>query len=247
MLIIANGAYKSGSTWQFNILREITHFEPVPEAYQKANWNNPTLNSTRFMEFVNGHDLHNAHYLVKNHILELKLRDAIIDHPAIFVFNIRRDLRDVLVSAYYHFLRHQNVEMSFEAFYYEHGMTMMTQVTQFHHFWEQVQWPRYYCASYEGLHRDFAAEVRGMANFLGFSLTDEDIQRIQQNTQISQLRVQYGEADEAQENRFFRKGEVNDWKNHFTPEMLNDFEAKQTQLAKSPPRWRQWFKQLFAN
>ena len=121
MLIIANGAYKSGSTWLFYILRSVTGFPPVPKSFLNQRWLNPSINPRRLVACLTELDFSSKDFLVKNHFNKRRQRDQISKHENIFIFDIERDLRDVVVSAYYQHCRRTTFRGSFETYYWKWG------------------------------------------------------------------------------------------------------------------------------
>lgn len=218
MLIVCNGAFKSGSTWLFNIVRDLTGATPPPAEYLNPAWRNPSLHPDKIAALLEA--LTPAErFIVKNHFNTREQRDLLLSHPDVRVLNITRDLRDMTVSAYYHARRVDNYQGDFASYYEIIGRAEMLRVARYHRIWS-VPSPHVYTASYERLHADFFGEVRDIARFLGVSVSDMDIDRLRRETSLDSLRQKYGEAD-AQE-KFFRKGVVGDWRNHFTPEMAAD-------------------------
>src|SRR5690606_29751897 len=104
-------------------------------------------------------------YISKNHIHDKLMRELLFKNPNVRIFNIRRDLRDVLVSAYHHHRRNLGLELSFEDYFAVRGQAVARRVIAYHQFWEAPQSPRYFVSSYEGLHENFDSEVIAMANF----------------------------------------------------------------------------------
>jgi hypothetical protein len=166
MLAIANGAFKSGSSWLFKILCCITQFPPPPKAYLNLEWKNPSLHPNQLAKFLASEDFSTQNYLCKNHFGNSRERNLLLSYPNVFVFNIKRDLRDVVVSAYYHDCRVQGFEGSFEDYYWVWGRLHAHKVRKYHSVWD-VSSPQVYVSSYERLKQDFTLEVNEIANFLG--------------------------------------------------------------------------------
>ncbi len=233
MLIIANGAFKSGSTWQYRILKELTGFEDIPEAYQ-AGWINPSIDMNTIERFLNEVDITSNNYLAKNHIESIMMRDMVLKNEHVRIFNIERDIRDVLVSAYHHKMRTHDIELSFADYMAEDGFQIARHVLSYHRMWNAPQSRRYFIGSYEALHHDFENEVRAMADFLNIAVSDEQLQSIHEKTSIQQLRVAYNEDDKSTNDRFFRKGEIGDWVNYFDESLLEQLQRVQDNFNKTP-------------
>jgi len=46
MLVVANGAFKSGSTWQYYILKKVTGFVAPPREFL-TGWKHPSLDTKK--------------------------------------------------------------------------------------------------------------------------------------------------------------------------------------------------------
>src|SRR5687768_12681908 len=102
MLVIANGAYKSGSSWLYTIVRELVGGQRVPEAYQFPRWRHSALHPDRVAAFLDEVDFRSQDFLAKNHLARPDHRELLANRESVRLLNITRDLRDVLVSAYHH-------------------------------------------------------------------------------------------------------------------------------------------------
>lgn len=220
MLVIANGAFKHGSTWLFHILKSVTHFEPPPAEYLNPTWVNPSIRPGRLRTCLEQLDYHHNHYLVKNHFDTRKQRDLILTHPGVVVFDIKRDLRDVVVSAYYHDVRLRRYYGDFHTYYWQRGRRVANGACLFHRLWS-LDSPQIYISSYERLQSSFEEEVGKIALFLGLDLPDEEIARVQKATHFNTLNEASVQAS-GSKLRFYRKGVVGDWQNHFDEQMHAD-------------------------
>lgn len=229
MLVIANGAFKSGSTWQFRILKELSQFPPIPDVYQ-AEWANPSLDINVIEKFLAEVDIANENYISKNHLDSIKLRDLVLQNENVRVFNIERDIRDVLVSAYYHKMRQGMVKMSFKDYMDDTGFTIARGVLTYHQKWNIKNSERYFSGTYEALHHDFNTEVRRMANFLNIPVTEEQLKLINEKTSIQKLRIVYEENNKTANEQFFRKGEIGDWMNYFDESLLERLKGVQAEF-----------------
>jgi hypothetical protein len=228
MLIVCNGAFKSGSTWLYNIVRELTGGEAPSAEYLNPAWRNPSIDPAKLNALLAALKPEDR-FVAKNHFNTREQRDALLAHPDVRVLNITRDLRDMLVSSYYHVRRVNGYEGDFARYYWETGRATMLSVDRYHRLW-RVSSPHVYTASYERLHADFAGQVREIAAFLGVETTSEQITRLQGETSLDALRQRYGEAEAG--NKFFRKGVVGDWQNHLTPEIQADIDESLRRQAR---------------
>lgn len=199
MLIVANGAFKCGSTWLFNIVREMTGFPSVPDEYQNHDWVNPSIHPEKLSALLREVNHAERDSLVKNHFGEAHQKQALLENPNVVVLDIRRALSDVVVSAYHHYRNKKEYEGTFHDFYWHRGRFIAMDVQAYHRLWDTSS-PRTYVSSFRALKTNFAEEVRRIGDVLGYDLNAEEIERIHQETTLSSLREKYQDED------FFREG-----------------------------------------
>jgi hypothetical protein len=236
MIVVANGAFKSGSTWLFHIARELTGYGPPPAQYAALNWTSHPVYSVEpplLAPFLDDVGSGSANVLTKNHLGAKAQRDLLLRHPQVRVLNITRDIRDVVVSAFYHRwepvgVRDNERFADFRSYYWQKGRLLAKHVLSYQIVWD-VRSQHYLCVDYATLLAGFAGEVQRIGAFLGVPPEPEEILRIQQATTPAALARRYG-ADSRDFNRF-RKGGVGDWRNHFDEEIAADLEeiVKDTQ------------------
>lgn len=216
MLIVANGAFKSGSTWLFLITRELLPQCKPPTRYLNPHVPEPIIKRRLLADYLRHGEHRRQDVLVKSHYDLLPLRWMLLNDLQVRVLNIRRDIRDVVVSAYYHFQAQEKFTCSFDEFYWSRGRQVAGNVLNYHLIWETDS-PHYLCLQYETLLDDFSREVSQLGSWLGVELGEEDLKRIQANTQLDTLRVHSGLPPAR-----FRQGVAGDWQNHFDAAMLTD-------------------------
>ncbi|XP_043220084.1 sulfotransferase family cytosolic 1B member 1-like [Amphibalanus amphitrite] len=89
------------------------------------------------------------------------------------------------------------------------------------------------CLTYEQMHQDRGSVVRKVADFLGVSLSDADVDDIVKNTSFEVMKANpdtnfrqwedSGMVSGTEEGTFMRKGMVGDWRNYFTEEESEAF------------------------
>lgn len=212
MLIIANGTFKSGSTWLMMILQLMTEFSPPPDEFRNLNWRNPSIKKNRLKDFLAEVDYQNNNFLSKNHFSRVKERDLILSSNNVLVLGIKRDIRDVIVSAYHHDVRNEDFAGSFTDYFWgEQGKERIYHVKKYNDLWN-VDSEQIYTSSYEALHTSFFDEVQNIANFLNIKVPKSKVNLIKEKTDINALKHR----------KHFRKGTVGDWKNYLSPEMLEE-------------------------
>ena len=222
MLIVCNGAIKSGSTWLFKILTGIVDCQSPPDHYLTGNNpKHPCIKPDAFETFLACEDTKGFDYISKNHLSKNAHKELLLNHPDTYVFDIVRDPRDVIVSNYYHERFRHNYEGSFDEFYWSKGRTLAAFLSRYHSLWEP-DGKRIYRSSYECLQSDFSKEVRAIAEFIGHGLSDAEVEALRERTAMRTLRKEYEDEPQFEGEKFFRKGIVGDWKNHFDDKMSAD-------------------------
>lgn len=225
MLVIANGAFKSGSTWLFNIVRELAPFASPPDIYLNPHWIDPSIAPDKLRDFIEHGDYAHRDYLVKNHLGRRWQVGLLCDRPHAQVLNIERDLRDVVVSAYYHHQRRGVEYADFSDFYWVHGRYIADAVNRYQQRWRNTPATNIFFTSYQALHDDLEREVARLAEFLALDLSAAKVGEVRQQTSLDSLRQRYrgtpyGGDQEGQQ--FFRQGETGSWREYFDPRMLSD-------------------------
>ena len=228
MLVICNGAIKSGSTWLYNILFNLAEFQRPPERYltegSRKRKKNPCIQPRFLADFLEHEDIASNDYLSKNHIGRQEHRDMLMDNPDVFVFDIERDVRDMVVSAYYDECNRNGYQGDFGSYYWSTGRYVADDVIRYHAIWRDAG--KHFCmVSYERLHEDFAGEAERIAQTLGITLDADAIADLQEKTSIGSLRKRYQDEALYKENKFFRRGVVGDWQNHFDASMIDDIDS----------------------
>jgi hypothetical protein len=211
MLVIANGAFKSGSTWQYRILREIVPPKVLPSEYQNSGWVNESIDPKKLREFLDSELYNQSDFVVKNHFSRLNEFRMLSNRPGVVIFDIKRDVRDVLVSAYHHRLNYNSFRGSFGDFFNREAEKVVRGVIRHNELWLSGG-SNVYSGEYECLHSNFGKEVYRMGKFIGLELTSGHIDRIKDRTSFSRMKSR-GSA-------FFRKGEVGDWKNYLDEDQI---------------------------
>jgi hypothetical protein len=221
MLVLANGAFKSGSTWLYYAVGRLTGFPPPPDDFRNPRWLNSNIDPVKLADALARLDYHVDDYVAKTHFGKPEQRDLILSYNDVFVLNIKRDIRDVVVSAYYHECRNSGYEGSFEGFYRQRGREVAQKVADYHEVWS-LESSRVHTSSFERMLEYGADELRRIGGFLGVYPTDDAIEEILAFLRIDHIRKATGQ--EHDKIPFFRKGVAGDWKNHFTAEITEDFE-----------------------
>ncbi|XP_013882951.1 sulfotransferase 6B1 [Austrofundulus limnaeus] len=147
-------------------------------------------------------------------------------NPKILV--VFRNPKDTLVS-YFHFCNSNPVLPSkpWDSFFTDF---MSGNVAWGSYFDYALAWdkrmddPQVLVITYEELKQDLTSGVRQISTFFGFSLTDAQIQQITGASSFNAMKESSANSHGNMGQVFFRKGEVGDWKNHFTPEQSQEMD-----------------------
>jgi hypothetical protein len=223
MLIVCNGAAKSGSTWLFNIVDHLLDCEWPNRAYLTKSTKHPTIRPDALAKFLRDEDFVGRSIITKTHYGNQAQRDLLLRHKDVRVLDMDRDLRDVIVSTYYDASRRDGFDGSFEEFYWLEGRSQADYLIRYHQLWS-IPHPQVLITAFETLKTDFHTEVRRIANFLELTISDEALTELQTLTSIEELRESYKDDPSYADPKkpFFRKGIVGDWKGHFNARMLSD-------------------------
>ncbi|MBN3324087.1 ST6B1 Sulfotransferase, partial [Atractosteus spatula] len=93
--------------------------------------------------------------------------------------------------------------------------------------WEEhMDNPNVMVVTYEYLKENLSEAVQQIASFFNCSLSEEQIQTITQESTFKAMRENSKNSHGPMSNVFFRKGEVGDWKNHFSEAQSQEMDAK---------------------
>lgn len=73
MLIICNGAFKSGSTWLMNVTRGFGRTEPI-----SGRWQNSSVDPDKMINLISVEGLQNTTYLGKNYHSEASFVESLM-------------------------------------------------------------------------------------------------------------------------------------------------------------------------
>lgn len=223
MLIVSNGAVKSGSTWLFKILKYISSAKSVQDKYQHPTRKRSSILYKDLKNLVNDGKYHNEDIIIKNHFGSIEIRDFLLSEEKIKVFDISRNIKDVTVSAYYYLKEKYSVynDLSFDKFYWSKGRLIANKVRNHHSVWNSADGVNYYCSSYSKLSTDFESEIKRIASVLNIGIGKEEIVDIKEKTSIDYLK-ENDNKESIDSGKFFRKGGVGGWKNHFDTKKIRD-------------------------
>lgn len=233
MLIICNGAFKSGSSWLHAILVELSivkklNLQNVPNKYTNDVNSPTTVIESQLEDFLLIEDFNFNNYLTKSHFFKKRtLRRQYSDNVK-FLF-IERDMRDAIVSHYFHIINKYRYKLSFSYYYFFIGRYKSFEISLFN----------YRCKKYKGeenffhfsdLIMDFEGTVREIALSIGITeITNDEIRRIKEQTTLDKLReelkkgnISYYPTNRDDNWKLFREGKVGSWRKYLKVRHVKD-------------------------
>ncbi|KAM4693509.1 sulfotransferase 6B1-like [Discoglossus pictus] len=80
--------------------------------------------------------------------------------------------------------------------------------------------------TFEDMKEDYPSQLKKISDFFEVSLTDDQLQTVENNTTFKSMKAKASETHGKLGNIFFRKGEVGDWKSLFTEAQSQEVDAK---------------------
>ncbi len=171
--------------------------------------------------------------LIKTHLPLSMLPDRLLDTCKV-VF-VARNVKDAAVSYMHHLsLRNPTLLEKKKEFFrqfrgglmrYSPFLPIMLEA------WEKKDHPNLHFMTYEGLHRNFDAELDGLMDFMGERISESKRDLLKEKVKIDSFRqnnyvnkAREIEHDPKGEKTFIRKGVVGDWKNHFDQETNEEWD-----------------------
>ncbi|WCJ34351.1 Cytosolic sulfotransferase 17 [Euphorbia peplus] len=241
--IIVCSIPKSGTTWlkslSFAISTRSKYLDSDPNSSTSPLLTNLPHALVRNQEMLLsvGHERDARFPLFSTHVPFKSLPKSILDSNNKIIY-VCRDPKDVVVSLWHFSCNKKSEIITFEEGYEK----FCNGVCEYGPYWDHLlgYWKaslehpdRVLFLKYEDLKNDICFYVKKIANFIGcpFSLEEEKqgmvekIAHLCSFENLSNLEVNKSKITnkyipiQIENNLFFRKGEVGDWKNYFTPEM----------------------------
>lgn len=233
MLIICNGVFKSGSTWLHAIIIEILKLNKiklknVPSKYTN-NINSPTtIIESRLSEFLDTEDYIQNHYITKSHYYRKETINLNHDRYTHFFF-VERDVRDAVVSHYYHIKKKYGFIKSFSIYYFLIGRLKAFEILKFNKMYLKAFGKERFI-KYSEMTNDFQEVALKISSILNLKLlSEEEIEIIKKNTSMKKMREdlllgksRYYSTVYKDRQEIIRKGEIGDWVNHFSIRQQKD-------------------------
>lgn len=179
MWIVCNGANKMGSVWLIQFLRRTQLTKPVPNGLQNPNWKASSVRDDYVDDAIKALARSETVYVSKQH---WESHSHILKSPGVFVLNILRDMRDTMVSRYYHELRKGGAYKDIAEFMSERSDSLIKARCRYHKYWLDAASKHtggtYHVSSYEEVVRDDVAAGRSLLNACGISMADDVLSNV---------------------------------------------------------------------
>ena len=233
MLIICNGAFKSGSSWLHAIVVELIAIKKinifkVPVKYTNDINSPTTIIESRLKQFIENEEYDLKNYLTKSHFLDddtLKLN--LLDN--IRILSIERDIRDAIVSHFHHIKNNYRLNLSFSVYYFLLGRYKTYEIILFNSRCKKyIEDSNFFYFS--DLKNNFEATVKDIALVIGIiDLSVKELGVIKEKTSLLSLREElkkgnskYYPSRRDDGWKLFREGEIGGWSNYFSNYQLKD-------------------------
>ena len=232
MLIICNGAFKSGSSWLHAVLIELLKIQNVslsrvPDSYTN-DINSPTkIIESKLDDFVLNESFDHKTYITKSHFFKESTLSSPYPKNVKFIF-VDRDMKDAIVSHYYHIKHKFRINVSFNLYYKILGKYKAYEIYLFN-----KRCKRYFgedhFISYHDLKNRFSDSIDKLCSILDLKKLDySEIEDLMRETTIDKLRErsrtgqsQYYPSKRKDNWKQFRKGKEGDWIHYFSDNSLS--------------------------
>lgn len=225
---------KAGTFWLAEIVYNIA--KPKPSSEEMARiYRIPLLEYPQpLLDYPQGKlELYPSPRYVKTHLpYEMVPRNS--KHNIKYIY-LARNPRDVAVS-YFNYM-HGGVHYEWDGTWEEFLGYFMQGIVPFGSFFDHVLawWKRkddenVLFIKYEDLKKDLKGNIKLIAEFLGFKLSDEEIQSVAEKSTFEAMKANPETSLEQYPDSFkpgfsfLRKGIVGDWVNYFSDEQLKEFD-----------------------
>ncbi|MCI4644659.1 MAG: sulfotransferase domain-containing protein [Hyphomonadaceae bacterium] len=220
MLIINNGAPKSGSTWIGQIIKRTGIAEPLPEELRNPGWLNPSFHPNKLKSALEPERFSSNLIFCKQHWRGESIHHKIAGQPHVRMINIIRDVRDVCVSRYFHDVRHGHFKGSMDDFFSTgQARSRIDEYVEYHRFWHAQPHP-ILLLSYERMQHAFKAEVRRLFEFI-----DLEPARTETLLKLAKRKTDMKRQTMTGEGHHRRKGVVGDHANHLSPDQIETIDG----------------------
>ena len=235
MLIICNGAFKCGSSWLHAILVELLKIKNIslsriPDYYTNDIYSPTKIIESKLDDFVLKESYEHQNYITKSHFFKRSTLSSPYPDDVKFLF-VEREVKDAIVSHYYHIKNRFQINISFKFYYSIVGKYKAYEIHLFNNRCKEYFGEDNFI-SYDHLKNRFPDSIQRLCEILDIDrLNKFEIQRLINETTIENLREKSksGESEYYPSKRKdnwkqFRRGKQGDWVNYFSKKQLFQIE-----------------------
>lgn len=207
MLVICNGAARSGSNWIYNIAVQAIPAEPLADEWRRTGWGQASIEPGRLREYLAVRD--RPVTVVKMHLRPTEAeRDELLAGGRVIVLNVARDIRGAVNAHYHARVRSLSEAPDVQTWWEAEGRDFAARLRAYHTLWN-VEHPAYHRFYFEELLQHFPSEIERARPVLERAGAVIDVEALDQDTGLEAL-----VEDAAPGARELRLGQAEDWRNH---------------------------------
>jgi hypothetical protein len=221
MFIVCNGAFKSGSTWLYLIVKEllqvkgISFNQKIHKEWQSNSNSSFLFSDSTVDQAIDAYSQDKKYFVSKVHLLEKRSYEtfAKTDKKVKIIF-ITRNTGDAIVSHYHHLKTETGYQFPFFLYYWLVGRFKAKEIESFTTN-RQCYIPKALNIHFEELKNDFFNQVIKIANYLELEVSSQEIALIKQRTSLGTLKekakkgqVKQYSKDNSKASKHFRKGKI---------------------------------------
>ena len=177
MLVVNNGAPKSGTTWVQKMLARILVYKPPAKRWRRTDWYTPSIRPDDLQSFLSKTDFASQTYLFKAHF-KPELAPVLI-RKNVVVISCARSIPDMVLSFYHHQKRLGKTDLSLNDWVSQHGLEVARNRIDYLEGWAP------YCPTmhFEMMYSDPAGSALRLAQIVNSPLSEEAIREVGRSTQ----------------------------------------------------------------
>lgn len=181
MLILNNGAPKSGSTWVQKIVRY--GLSPrYPRKKWRNHWNNASIDEKRLKTYFRSNEWRDSPTLIKMHFAYAR-KFAFLDNKDVRVIVSYRNLPDSVISLFYHQIRMENATIDQKDDWLStRGIKFAKELQKYRKSWAQKDYVL--LLKYEDMVVDAPAHIKKILQFLDQPYDDAICQMLTEKTHV---------------------------------------------------------------
>ncbi len=239
MLIICNGTFKSGSSWIYEIISKLLQYNEIKienlGSVYTNNINSPTsIIESKLDSFLKNESYKKKNYLTKSHFFSNNTLSKKYDNSIKFIF-ISREIKDAIISHYFHFCLQYKIVLNFNFYYKLIGRFKAYEIYLYNH-----RCKKYFSKKYHFSYNDFLINFEEAVIRLSLTLnlsppSKSQLVEIKKETSINEMRKKikkgklkytpfFSSKNSKDSWMLFRKGVKGEWKRFLSSKQKTELE-----------------------